>query len=66
MRRQLERETADREVLDDLSLMQSVPLGIVASILDVPTVLPFGQAVRGIKLGSAALTVGELTAACHH
>ena len=72
---QLRREQADREVLQDASLMASVPASLAAGILDVPTLLlsmvggplPLlgrvgtGVLATGAKFGVAAGTIATGT-----
>lgn len=73
---QLEREQADREVMRDASLFASIPAGLAAGILDLPTLLlaavPGGQlpllgrlgtgiTAAGLKYGTAAGTIAAGT-----
>lgn len=62
VKRQIDRETEDRKVLDAAPWYQSVPAQIAAGGLDLPSLIPGGAFVRGAKGGlsvaRSALNVG--------
>jgi hypothetical protein len=62
MQRQIDREDADRRVLDSAPWYASFPAQMAAGILDLPTLVPGGAFLRGAKggfsVGKSALMVG--------
>lgn len=62
IRRQIDNETDDRNTLDALPWYQRVPAEILAGTLDLPSLMPGGAFVRGVKGGysvaRSALNVG--------
>jgi hypothetical protein len=62
MQRQIDRETADRRLLDSAPWYASFPAQMAAGVLDLPTLIPGGAFLRGAKggfsVGKSALMVG--------
>lgn len=61
-RRQVEMEKADRRLIEDTNVMLGMGAGLIAGVLDVPSLLPFGTAARAVTAGRGALAVGGRTA----
>lgn len=50
MKRQVEMERADRQILADASLIDRSFVGLVAAAVDLPSLIPFGPVVRGVQI----------------
>lgn len=67
VKRQIDRETENRRIIDAAPAWASLPMGMVAGVLDWPSALPGGAFIRGAKGGvsvaRSALSVGTAAGA---